>query len=90
MKTALEMKKATQTYERAAEEQVHKLITSWIEYQVADVINMAVISRKFTAYILIPTTMTGHNDYIRSYLEDFGYQVQFSSERVYISWEDAE
>ena len=90
MKTALEMKKATQAYERAAEEQVHKLITSWIEYQVADVINMAVVSRKFTVYIPIPATMTGHNDYIRSYLEDFGYQVQFSAERVYISWEDAE
>lgn len=90
MKTASEMKKATQTYKRAAEEQIHRLIASWIEYQADSAISMATVNGKFSVDIPIPTTIAGHNDYIRSYLEDHGYQVQFSSKCVYISWEDAE
>lgn len=90
MKTALEMKNATQAYKRAAEEQTRKLLTSWIEHQVAEVIDTAVANMRFSAAIRIPSIMAGQNDYIQSYLEDFGYQVQISSDLVHISWLDAE
>lgn len=90
MKTASEMKKVTQVYEKAAEEQARKLLASWIEYQVAEAISVAVVKKEFSVSIRIPLIMAGQNDYIRSYLEDLGYQVQFSSEVVRISWEDAE
>lgn len=90
MKTALEMKNATQAYKRAAEEQTRKLLTSWIEHQVAEVIDTAVANMRFSVAIHIPSTMAGQNDYIQSYLEDFGYQVQISSDLVHISWLDAE
>lgn len=90
MKTALEMKNATQAYKRAAEEQTRKLLTSWIEHQVAEAINTAVANMRFSVSIHIPSIMAGQNDYIQSYLEDFGYQVQISSELIHISWLDAE
>lgn len=90
MKTALEMKNATQAYKKAAEEQTRKLLTSWIEHQVAEVIDTAVANMRFSASIRIPSIMTGQNDYIQSYLEDFGYQVQITSELVHISWLNAE
>lgn len=90
MKTALEMKNATQAYKRAAEEQTRKLLTSWIEHQVAEVIDTAVANMRFSASIRIPSIMAGQNDYIQSFLEDFGYQVQITSELVHISWLNAE
>lgn len=90
MKTALEMKNTTQAYKKAAEEQTRKLLTSWIEHQVADVIDTAVANMSFSTAICIPSIMAGQNDYIQSYLEDFGYQVQVTSEKVYISWLNAE
>lgn len=90
MKTALEMKNATQAYKKAAEEQTRKLLTSWIEHQVAEVIDTAVANMRFSASIRIPSIMTGQNDYIQSYLENFGYQVQITSELVHISWLNAE
>lgn len=90
MKTALEMKNATQAYKKAAEEQTRKLLASWIENQVAEVIDTAVANMRFSASIRIPSIMTGQNDYIQSYLEDFGYQVQITSELVHISWLNAE
>lgn len=90
MKTASEMKKTTQAYEKIAKEQLHRLIASWIEYQADSTISMAVTNGQFSIDIPIPTTIAGHNDYIRSYLEDHGYQVQFSLKCVHISWENAE
>lgn len=90
MKTALEMKNATQAYKRAAEEQTRKLLASWIEHQVAEVIDTAVTNMRFSVAIHIPFIMAGQNDYIQSYLEDFGYQVQISSDLVHISWLNAE
>lgn len=90
MKTALEMKNATQAYKRAAEEQTRKLLASWIEHQVAEAIDTAVANTRFSVAIRIPSIMPGQNDYIQSYLEDFGYQVQISSDLVHISWLNAE
>lgn len=90
MKTALEMKNATQAYKRAAEEQTRKLLASWIEHQVAEAIDTAVANMRFSVAIHIPSIMAGQNDYIQSYLEDFGYQVQISSDLVHISWLNAE
>lgn len=90
MKTALAMKNATQAYKRATEKQIRKLRTSWIENQVAEAIDTAVAHMRFSVSILIPSIMAGQNDYIQSYLEDFGYQVQISSDLVHISWLNAE
>ena len=90
MKTALEMKNATQACKRAAEERTRELLASWIEHQVAEVIDTAVANTRFSVAIHIPSIMTGQNDYIQSYLEDFGYQVQISSDLVHISWLNAE
>lgn len=51
---------------------------------------------KFTAAIRIPSTMVGQNDYIKSYLEDYGYLVEIIQEKtklpqetVYIYWQNA-
>lgn len=90
MKTALEMKNATQEYKRAAEEQTRRLLTSWIEHQVVENIDTAVANMRFSVSVRIPSIMTGQNDYIQSYLENFGYQVQIASEMVHISWLNAE
>ena len=90
MKTAREMKDATLAYKRAADEQTRRLLTSWMEHQVADVIDTAVENMRFSASIRIPFIMTGQNDYIQSYLEDYGYRVKIDSEMVNISWLDAE
>ena len=90
MKTALEMKNATQAYKRAAEEQTRKLLTSWIEHQVADEIDTAVANMKYSVMVRIPSIMAGQNDYIHSYLEGFGYQVSITSEMVHISWANPE
>lgn len=96
MKTAREMRDATLAYQRAAGEQTRRLLTSWIEHQVADVIDTAVANMKFSVSIRIPSTMTGQNDYIQCYLEDWGYQVEIVQEKtklpqetVYISWLNA-
>lgn len=90
MKTAREMRDATFAYKRAADEQTCRLLTSWMEHQVADVIDTAVANMRFSAAIRIPVIMAGQNDYIQSYLEDYGYQVTITSEMVYISWLDCE
>lgn len=89
MKTAREMRDATLAYKRAADEQTRRLLTSWMEHQVADVIETAVANMRFTASIRIPSTMTGQNDYIESYLGDYGYRVNVGSELVNISWLNA-
>lgn len=96
MKTAREMRDATLAYQRAAGEQTRRLLTSWIEHQVADAIDAAVTNRKFSVSMRIPSTMTGQNDYIKSYLEDWGYQVEIIQENtklpqetVWISWLNA-
>lgn len=90
MKTAREMKDATLTYKRAADEQTRRLLASWMEHQVADVIDTAVENMRFSASIRIPLIMAGQNDYVQSYLEDYGYRVKIGSEMVNISWLDAE
>ena len=90
MKTAREMRDATLAYIRAEEEQTRKLLTSWMEHQVADVIGTAVANMRFSASIRIPLIMAGQNDYVQSYLEDYGYRVKIDSEMVNISWLDAE
>lgn len=56
---------------------------------MTDVIDTAVANMRFTASIRIPTTMAGQNDYVQSYLEDYGYQVKVGSEMVNISWRNA-
>ena len=89
MKTAREMRDATLAYKRAADEQTRRLLTSWMEHQVADVIDTAVANMRFTASIRIPAIMAGQNDYVESYLEDYGYRVKISSETVNISWLNA-
>lgn len=89
MKTALEMKDATLAYIRAEEKQTRKLLTSWMEHQVAEAIDTAVANMRFSTSIRIPSIMTGQNDYIQSYLEDYGYRVSASSETVQISWLNA-
>ena len=89
MKTAREMRDATLAYKRAADEQTRRLLTSWMEHQVADVIDTAVANMRFTASIRIPATMAGQNDYVESYLEDYGYRVKIGSETVNISWLNA-
>lgn len=89
MKTAREMRDATLAYKRAADEQTRRLLTSWMEHQVADVIDMAVANMRFTASIRIPAIMAGQNDYVESYLEDYGYRVKVDSEMVNISWLNA-
>lgn len=89
MKTAREMRDATLAYQRAADEQTRRLLTSWMEHQVAGVIDTAVANMKFTASIRIPAVMAGQNDYIKSYLEDYGYRVSAESEVVKISWLNA-
>lgn len=89
MKTAREMRDATLAYKRAADEQTRRLLTSWMEHQVADVIDTAVANMRFTASIRIPAIMAGQNDYIQSYLEDYGYRVKVGSEMVSISWWNA-
>lgn len=90
MKTALEMKHATQANKDAAEEQTRRLLASWIEHQVAEAIDTAVANMRFSVSIRIPSIMTGQNDYIQTYLENFGYQIQITSEMVHISWLNAE
>lgn len=90
MKTALEMKNATQTNKDAAEEQTRRLLASWIEHQVAEAIDTAVANMRFSVSIRVPSIMTGQNDYIQTYLENFGYQVQITSEMVHVSWLNAE
>lgn len=90
MKTALEMKRTALANKRAAEEQTHRLLTSWMEHQVADAIDTAVANMKFSVSMRIPSAMTGQNDYIKSYLEDYGYLVRADSEMVSISWLDCE
>lgn len=90
MKTALEMKNTAQAYKRAAEEQTRKLLTSWMEHQVADEIDTAAANMKYSVMVRIPSIMTGQNDYIRSYLENFGYQVSITSEMVHINWANPE
>lgn len=90
MKTAREMRDVTLAYKRAADEQTRRLLTSWMEHQVADVIDTAVANMRFTASIRIPAIMAGQNDYVQSYLEDYGYRVKIGSEMVNISWLDAE
>ena len=90
MKTALEMKRATLANKKAAEEQTRRLLTSWMEHQVADAIDTAATNRKFSVSMRIPSAMTGQNDYIKSYLEDYGYLVRADSEIVNISWLDCE
>lgn len=89
MKTALEMKDATLAYIRAADEQTRRLLASWMEHQVADVIDTAVENMRFSASIRIPLIMAGQNDYIQSYLKDYGYRVKIDSEMVNISWLNA-
>lgn len=89
MKTAREMRDATLAYKRAADEQTRRLLTSWMEHQVADVIDTAVANMRFTASIRIPAIMAGQNDYVESYLEDYGYRVKIGSETVNISWLNA-
>ena len=89
MKTAREMRDVTLAYKRAADEQTRRLLTSWMEHQVADVIDTAVANMRFTASIRIPATMAGQNDYVESYLEDYGYRVKIGSETVNISWLNA-
>lgn len=89
MKTAREMRDVTLAYIRAEEEQTRKLLTSWMEHQVAEVIDTAVANMKFSTAIRIPSIMTGQNDYIQSYLEDYGYCVSVSSETVHLSWLNA-
>ena len=88
-KTAREMRDATLAYIRAEEEQTRKLLTSWMEHQVAEVIDTAVANKCFTTSVRIPLSMRGQNNYVQSYLEDFGYHVSISSETVYISWRNA-
>ena len=97
MKTAREMRDATLACMRADAEQTRRLLTSWLEHQVADVIDTAVANMRFSASIRIPSIMTGQNDYVQSYLEDLGYQVEIvqektkiAQERIYISWLNAE
>ncbi len=90
MRTALEMKNATQTNKDAAEEQTRRLLASWIEHQVAEAIDTAVANMRFSVSVRIPSIMTGQNGYIQTYLENFGYQVQITSEMVHISWLNAE
>ncbi len=89
MKTAREMRDITLAYKKAADEQTRRLLTSWMEHQVADVIDTAVANMRFTASIRIPTFMAGQNDYVESYLEDYGYRVKVGSEMVNISWLNA-
>lgn len=96
MKTAREMRDITLSYQRAAEEQTRNLLTSWMEHQVAEVIETAAANMKFIAAIRIPSTMVGQNDYIKSYLEDYGYLVEIIQEKtklpqetVYIYWQNA-
>lgn len=89
MKTAREMRDVTLAYKRAADEQTRRLLTSWMEHQVADVIDTAVANMRFTASIRIPAIMAGQNDYVESYLEDYGYRVKIGSETVNISWLNA-
>lgn len=89
MKTAREMRDVTLAYKRAADEQTRRLLTSWMEHQVADVIDTAVANMRFTASIRIPAIMAGQNDYVESYLEDYGYRVTIGSETVNISWLNA-
>lgn len=89
MKTAREMRAATLAYKRAADEQTRSLLTSWMEHQVADVIDTAVANMRFSASIRIPSIMAGQNDYVESYLEDYGYRVKVGSEMVNISWLNA-
>lgn len=89
MKTALEMKRATLANKRAAEEQTRRLLTSWMEHQVADAIDTAVANMRFSVSIRIPIFMVGQNDYVQSYLEDCGYRVKIGSEMVNISWLNA-
>lgn len=90
MKTAMEMREITQTCVKTAAEQTRKLLTSWLEHQVADAIDTAATHRKFSVSMRIPSAMTGQNDYIKSYLEDYGYLVRADSEMVNISWLDCE
>lgn len=45
---------------------------------------------KYSVMVRIPSIMTGQNDYIRSYLENFGYQVSITSEMVHINWANPE
>lgn len=96
MKTAREMRDATQAYIRADEKQTRNLLTSWMEHQVAEVIDTAAANMRFSASIRIPSVMTGQNDYIQSYLEDYGYRVEIIQEKtklpqetVYIYWRNA-
>ena len=89
MKTALEMKRATLANRRDDDKQTRRLLTSWLEHQVADVIDTAVANRRFSTYIRIPIFMDGQYDYVQSYLEDHGYQVKIQSEYVNISWLNA-
>lgn len=89
MKTALEMKRTALANKRAAEEQTRRLLTSWMEHQVADAIDTAVANMKFSVSMRIPSAMAGQNDYVQSYLEDYGYQVKIGSEMVNISWLNA-
>ena len=89
MKTAKEMKTLALENKRAIEEQTRKLLTSWIEHQVADEVDKAATNMKFSTSIRIPSIMTGQNDYIQTYLENFGYQVQITSEMVHVSWLNA-
>ena len=90
MKTALEMKRTALANKRAAEEQTRRLLTSWMEHQVADAIDTAVANMRFSVSIRIPIFMAGQNDYVQSYLEDYGYRVKIGSEMVNISWLDCE
>ena len=90
MKTAMEMREITQTYVKTAAEQTRRLLTSWLEHQVADAIDTAATNMKFSVSMRIPSAMTGQNDYIKSYLEDYGYLVQLDSEMVKITWLDCE
>lgn len=90
MKTAREMRDAALAYRRAADEQTRRLLTSWMEHQVADVIDTAAENMRFSASIRIPLIMAGQNDYVQSYLEDYCYRVKIGSEMVNISWLDAE
>lgn len=90
MKTAREMRDATLASQRAHEKQTRRLLASWMEHQVADVIDTAVENMRFSASIRIPLVMAGQNDYVQSYLEDYGYRVKIGSEMVNISWPDAE
>lgn len=89
MKTAMEMREITQTYVKTAAEQTRKLLTSWLEHQVADAIDTAATNRKFSISMRIPSAMVGQNDYVESYLEDYGYRVKVGSEMVNISWLNA-